>query len=233
MPASTNTSSTVESLAQQREELKREFAALAVNDALWRQTARIEAFQEQAPWIAQLQAEIDELEKEIGGLSSELAAECQRLGLSDPDCGAGVPPALCSRDGCTTNLPALSRRSFPSFVRPANCCGRAAGDWRKRSKRRPPPPSRPSRSRGKSNRRWPRAADSDLAAALDQAGNLVSQFRRRLQIDDRLDQLARHQTELEEQEPAVGRPPTAADGRDRRRWAPCSSAASCCSSPGC
>ena len=73
-----------ESLAQQRAELKREFAALAINEALCRQTARIEAFQEQGPWIAQLQAEIDELEKEIGGLSAELAAECQRAGLSEP-----------------------------------------------------------------------------------------------------------------------------------------------------
>ena len=36
--------------------------------------------------------------------------------------------------------------------------------------------------------------------AMDRAGGLVSQFRRRGQIDQRLDQLARHETELEEQD---------------------------------
>ncbi len=39
---------------------------------------------------------------------------------------------------------------------------------------------------------------SDLAAALDRAGGLVSQFRRRVQLDERLDQLGRYQAELEE-----------------------------------
>ena len=38
----------------------------------------------------------------------------------------------------------------------------------------------------------------ELTAALDQAGNLVSQLRRREQLDGRLDQLARYQTELED-----------------------------------
>ena len=39
---------------------------------------------------------------------------------------------------------------------------------------------------------------SDLAAAMDRAGGLVSQFRRRVQLDERLDQLGRYQVELEE-----------------------------------
>ncbi len=39
---------------------------------------------------------------------------------------------------------------------------------------------------------------SDLAAAMDRAGGLVSQFRRRVQLDERLDQLGRYQAELEE-----------------------------------
>ena len=68
-------------LAQQTEALRAEFAGLAVNESLWRQAARIEAFKEQEPWIAQLQGQIGELEKEIAGLSAELTAESERLGL--------------------------------------------------------------------------------------------------------------------------------------------------------
>ncbi|MBN2578422.1 MAG: hypothetical protein JXB10_05475, partial [Pirellulales bacterium] len=41
--------------------------------------------------------------------------------------------------------------------------------------------------------------ETDLATAMDRAGGLVAQYRRRLQIDQRLDQLDRHRTDLEEQ----------------------------------
>ena len=54
---------------------------MAVNEALWRQTKRIEALKEQEPWIAQLQGQIGELQSEIGRSEAELAAEHERLGL--------------------------------------------------------------------------------------------------------------------------------------------------------
>ena len=41
--------------------------------------------------------------------------------------------------------------------------------------------------------------DRELSAAIDRAGNLVAQLRRRIQIDERLDQMARGQRELEDQ----------------------------------
>ena len=41
--------------------------------------------------------------------------------------------------------------------------------------------------------------DRELSAAIDRAGNLVAQFRRRIQIDERLEQMAGCQRELEVQ----------------------------------
>ncbi len=58
---------------------------------------------------------------------------------------------------CAAGVCRPKKLSTASLAR-ANSCGRAAGDWKKRSKRRPPPSSRPSRFRGRSNPRWPRAA---------------------------------------------------------------------------
>ena len=95
---------------------KREFAALAVNEALWRQAARIEALKEQEPWIAQLQGQIGELEKEIGRADVGLAAECQRLGLK----ARTVQPA-CRRFRPTNGLRRCDRRP--------NSCDKRRGRW--------------------------------------------------------------------------------------------------------
>ncbi len=200
----------VERFGRQREELKREFAALEVNDALWRQTARIEALKEQEPWIAQLQGQIDDLDRETNQLSAELAAERQRLGLT-PSCGAGVSPAAenSRRDACTTreldacvannSPPAISSKKLLAIRSPAKLL--------RQNRERLETAKQAAAVAGENAESLSRQIEaalasrgaSDLAAAMDRAGNLVSQFRRRLQIDGRLDQLARRQTELEEQ----------------------------------
>jgi uncharacterized protein YhaN len=43
------------------------------------------------------------------------------------------------------------------------------------------------------------AGHTDLPAALEKAGNLTSQLRRRVQLDERLDRMSRHRADLEEQ----------------------------------
>ncbi|MFZ1933532.1 MAG: AAA family ATPase [Thermoguttaceae bacterium] len=217
-------------LTQQTAALRAEFAGLAVNDALWRQTARIEAFKEQEPWIAQLQSQIAELEKEIAGLNGELTAESERLGLgaakerevgmAGTDVGMAVAlPSPVSRQGAAVQLPPqldndgktwpkspsvpfsfeLSRKRLASLRSPAKVAQHEQRRWRE---------ARQAAARAADNAhalaREIEAAlaahgQTDLSSALDGAGNLVSQYRRRVQIDERLDQLARHRVELEEQ----------------------------------
>ena len=175
----------LDQLAQLREAAKREFAGLAVNESLWRQAARIEAFKEQEPWIAQLQGQIGELQERDRPARVGAGRRGRAAGLEPPefDRAAGVlgqdARAACGR------RPKLLAAGPPAIG------GSATG--RRRGQR-----DRRSRSRGRSNRPWRPAASSDLAAAMDRAGSLVSQLRRRVQIDERLDQLARYQTELEE-----------------------------------
>ena len=172
----------VEHLTEQRGELKREFAGLAVNNALWRQAARIEALKEQEPWIAQLQGQIGELETEIGRLSSDLAAECQRLGLG-PD---------------TAALPALSAKKLSTLRSPAKLLRQARGNWEEAKQASAAAAESAASLAQQIQSALSARGQHDLASAMDSAGNLVSQFRHRVQIDERLDQLARHQTELEE-----------------------------------
>ncbi len=107
----------LDQLRRQRRELRGEGAALAVSEALRRQAPRIEAMQEQLPWIGTLQTQAAGLEKEIADLSAAVAAEHKRLGLEDQD--GPVRPAVAFRAHARhvaigqpgdTPLPAAARR---------------------------------------------------------------------------------------------------------------------------
>jgi uncharacterized protein YhaN len=173
----------IERLTEQRETLRREFAALAVNDSLWRQAARIEAFKEQTAWIDQLQEQIGELEAEVGRITAELAAEGERLGL-------GAKP---------TAMPELSGKRLASLRAPAKQLRGERRRWIE-AKLAAAHAAESAKTLGEQIESSLRSRGrSDLAAALDQAGALVSQIRRRVQLGERLDQLTRHQKELEEQ----------------------------------
>ncbi len=174
-------------LARRRKSLRREWAETAVNESLRRQAVRIEAFAEQAPWIEHSLARIGELEREVAGMEEELSAECGRLGFaSDP-----------------AALPELSRRRLAPLRA-------AARQWREARRRADDARQALARaeSAGRSlNERIDAAlaarGKSDLAAAMEEAGNRVALCRRRAQLDDRLDQLARHQAELEDRRRAL------------------------------
>ena len=170
---------------RQREQLRGEAAGLVVNEALWRQAARIETLQEQRPWIATLQNQIGELEAEIAQLESSLAAERQELGLGD-------------RAGPET-LAAVSAQSLSRLRPPARLikrCRRRIGEAEQQAAAARQNAETLS---GQIAAALSQRGQSDLAAALDETGNLVSQLRRRVQIDERLDQMALYQTELEAQ----------------------------------
>ncbi len=171
----------IERFARQRDDAKREFASLKINEALWRQAARIEAFKEQGPWIAQLQKQIGELRGEIGRTESELASEGEQQGLKS----------------IAQTMPALSAKALAALRAPA----KAMRQCRRRCE-----------EAGKSLQKARELADAltrqiestlsargetDLTTAMDRAGGLVLQFRRRAQFDERLDQLNRYQAELE------------------------------------
>ena len=169
-------------LAQLREDAKREFAALAVNESLWRQTARIEALKEQEPWIAQLQGQIGELQTEIGQSEAELAAEHERLGLkSEPD-----------------RWPALSAKALRPLRSPANLLHQGRQRLKESQQAAATAQQTVQSLTEQIESALAARGQKDLAAAMDGAGGLVSQLRRRVQLDERLDQLARYQVELEE-----------------------------------
>ena len=131
---------------------------------------------------------------EGGRLKSELAAEVKGLGLGD------CPNFHLSENGTVPLGPPLAPGKLRSLRRPAKLLREA----RQRSA------AAESAAAAAASLLEPLAeqihsalsanGDRDLTAALDRAGNLVSQFRRRAQLDERLGELARHRAELEERQ---------------------------------
>ena len=162
-------------LRRQRQELRGEAAGLAVNEALRRQAPRIEAMQEQLPWIAALEGQAAGLEKELAELSAAVAAEHKGLGLDERG-GPIVLPSLSPR-----MLRHAALGGPGSACLPAEAGARQAAAAAEEAARTLAAQIEASLSSRQ---------DRLLPAAIDRAGSLVGQLRRRVQIEQRLEQMA-------------------------------------------
>ncbi len=172
----------LEHLGQLRQAAKQEFTALPINEALLRQAARIEALKEQEPWITQLQNQIGELHGELGRFEASVAAERERLGLkAEPS----TLPSLSAKILAPLRSAAKVLRQHRGRLAEAE---QATALARQMAESLGQQITSALAARGQ----------HDLSSAMDHAGSLVSQLRRRGQLDERLDQLAHYQVELEE-----------------------------------
>ncbi len=172
-------------LRLQWNQLRAEAAELNVNQALWRLAPRIEALAEQESWIATLRTRSSELETEITDLEAQLSAEQERLGLGK-HVGTDGLPSVSSGTLRALRGPAREVRSSRQRLEETEQQAAAARETAR---------SLGARIEAALSARGHR----NLAEAMDQAGSLVAQLRRRAQLDERLDQMDYYQGELEEQ----------------------------------
>ncbi len=174
-------------LQTRQEQLAAETSALKINESLRRQSARIEALLEQEAWLAALQTRIGEMDAEIADLQNASTTQWRRFGLDE--------------NAAEKIMPILSGRSLATLKSPAGALRRCRAKL-KQAKREQDEPNNAAESLTRQIEAALKACgEQDLGAAMDHCGNLVAQYRRRLQIDERLDQFARHQADLEEQIP--------------------------------
>lgn len=169
---------------KKRKQLAARIKKLRINEALWRQAPRIELLGEQRDWLAAEEEHVRRLEAEIGDLHARLGDEHHVLALDTGGRGGEEP----SSSG------GLGR------LRPIASKWRAAHRRSKEARQRQQAAEASSRELaeqihvGLAGR-----PEGDLTAALETVGQQVSQLRRRVQIDERIDQLKAHRQELEEQ----------------------------------
>jgi uncharacterized protein YhaN len=171
-------------LRRERAKLRAESANVNLNEALLKQFARIEALHEQQGWFTDLGNQIADLEAEIESRETAMSGEWRQLGF-----GENAPPPIDT----------ITPRSFAMLRSPAKTMRRTRETLEQIR-------AESQSARDDADHIARQVADAlsarketNLSEAMDKAGLLVSQYRRRLQIDEHLDKLARHQSELAEQ----------------------------------
>ena len=170
---------------QRRLEIRRQLAAQPINRVLWEECSRIEAICEHGPWIESLDNEIRQLQQELEVSEVELLRHEENLAAE-----GGVALA---------NSPVVSPRVVQQLQAPALALREAI---KKHSLTR-----KQQKKVRKEEEQAAQELESELAGknaeslddALERTGNLVNQLRRRVKIEDRLEEMWRQQSELEQE----------------------------------
>lgn len=167
-----------------RAELRAKIAAAPINQKVLAQSSRIEAVQEHAEWIASLEHQIERAKIDIQQLQDELKA---KSGVK----GVGGEKAA--------QIPDIPRKKLLSLLGPA----RAVRQHSKRL-RQLKLELKTSRDEAREFRQHleevlDETGTTNLKKSLLEVGERVNLLRRRLQLDQQLDQLERNRREIDEQ----------------------------------
>lgn len=170
-------------LTQRRLELRRQLAAQPINRALWDESPRIEAICEHGPWIESLENEIRQLKRESEAFEVELLQHDEKLAAE-----GGV---------ILTNSPVVSPRLVEQ-LQPAALALREASKKRVFVRKQQ---KKTRQEEAQATTALEQELSGKRAETLDQAlervGQLVNQLRRRVKMEDRLEQMWRQEEELE------------------------------------
>ncbi len=172
-------------LKDQRRELRAQVEQLGINESLRRHCLRLEALAEQQQWIESLEGQVAKLQTEVAQLESHRDESCSELGIAPRTPGAASVP-LSKRGLAELRGAAKSLRGSRREVRGLH------GQTAKAQETAAAAQRQIETGLGESGHK-------DLTQALAEAGELVSQFRNRVLLDERLDQMTRRKGELEEQ----------------------------------
>ena len=175
-------------LSDRRRRLRAEAREIEINEELCRQSARVEALHEQQNWLGTLENRTAELELETEQIRADLAAEYESLGLY-----AEKQLLDLNRAGAA---PLVGRRKLFRLRGPMSAVGRARQQQEDARQEVHAADTSAEEATGQITSALATREQSELPAAIDKAGNLVAQLRRRAQVDERLAQMEQYQGEL-------------------------------------
>lgn len=168
-------------VVRSRRSLRKEAAGLDFNPRLARHAPRIEALAEQEAWLSTLEKQVEQQTTEIAAIEKELSDHRREMGVEgnagtlvkSGELAKRLRPAARALAGPQERLRAAQQEQTQATGQAEQLAAQIAKALGGKQK--------------------------ELAPALEQAGNLVTQLRRRVQVDERLTQLASHESELAEQ----------------------------------
>ncbi|HVX14479.1 MAG TPA: AAA family ATPase [Pirellulales bacterium] len=176
-------------IVRSRRALRNEAAALDFNARLARHAPRIEALAEQEAWLTTLESQVEHLTAAIGTLEQELAEDRRVLGMGGKTSSHKQP---------STNKP-LSTGALIARLRPAARALTAPQGRLQTAQQEQAAATQRADALAAKIKQALGGDKQELSPALEEAGNRVTQLRRRVQIDERLSQLSGHEAELAEQ----------------------------------
>ncbi|MFM2097343.1 MAG: hypothetical protein RIS70_4467 [Planctomycetota bacterium] len=171
---------------KQAKSVKAERDRHVVNRSLLAQASRIQALTEHAPWIGSLETEVDRLRGEVAALERELEARRPQID------GTGTTPRH--------KLPDISAKSLALLRGPASKLNHLTKMVDRTQREAESVKMRTDQALQRVSTELADLDESSLAAALEKAGTRVAMLRRRIQIEERIDDLAAQQKSLEDQE---------------------------------
>lgn len=179
-------------LQKQREELHRlraklrdESAALPINEELHKAIPRIEAVNEQLHWMEAFEAQIASLETEIADLGETWHDEKTRLGF-----------------GAVNNektLAAISQQQLDALRGPARAMKETKGVIDEYLVEAEEKRAAAEAITEQIDKTLVERGAEDVTSAMETKGSEVTQLRRRVQVDERLEELRLHREDLDEQ----------------------------------
>ncbi len=174
----------LDELITQRGLLREEANRLPINRDLWQHASRVEAICEHSQWIASLTNQVDRIRPEVDEFEMELEAQRARLGVS-----TGI-----SKDG----LPEVNAKALASIRSPAKVLGEAKKQLEQAEEERAQYEAELEKTTSRFKRATKERGGTTLAATIADANDAVDLIQKRIQAEERLDQLARQGRELEE-----------------------------------
>lgn len=177
---------------QQRKELREQARNLPLRSGILELAAKIEAANEQSPWITSIQKNIQRLEAQLQQTREQLVEDAKRLGISEED-----QQALLS-DRRMARMPDLSRQAITQLAGPAR-------DVRMYLTRLKQAKQQCEADKKEADRLAKELAGAlatrqhdNLHDAMTSTGELIGLLRKRLHIQESLDKQIARRDELEE-----------------------------------
>ena len=172
-------------LGDRRRVLAGQIEQLNISEPLCRQAPRLEALGEQQQWITSLEGQVTALAAELLDLQAQREESAKKFGIAavgpGPTAGSAGNRGLGELRTLGKNLRS-TRQELNDVKSKLSAAGEAAEGHARRI-----------------SAALAGAESTDLTHALAEAGERVSQLRKRVQLDERLDQMSRRESELEEQ----------------------------------
>ena len=177
---------------QQRKELREQARNLPLRSGILELAAKIEAANEQSPWIASIQKNVQRLEAQLQQTREQLIEDAKRLGISEED-----QQALLS-DRRMARMPDLSRQAITQLAGPARDVRMYLTRLKQAKQQCEADKKEADRLAKELGGALSTRQQDNLHDAMQSTGDLVSMLRKRLHTQESLDKQIARREELEE-----------------------------------